>query len=265
MVEIAISLAVIGFALVAIIGILPSGMEVQKENRHETIIVQDQSMLMNAIRGGARGLDDLTNYVFAITNYQWTYNITSTATNPISYSPVGYTSTTPPEFPLTNGFRIVGLLSTPRFSIAPKGYTYSNYVVAFVRSMSGPAFEKFPQQDATVQELGLRYRLICEVVPYAYYDPDWINYTAYTNVANPGDWQRRSNYWAIARTLRTNLYDVRLTFRWPLLPDGSGGGGRQTFRTLVSGHLLGPTNEVGLQAPPYSLYFFEPRDYVKAQ
>src|SRR6266404_3786480 len=69
MVEIAISLAVIGFALVAIIGILPSGMQVQKENRHETIIVQDESMFMDAIRGGAQGLDDLTNYVDAITNW----------------------------------------------------------------------------------------------------------------------------------------------------------------------------------------------------
>src|SRR5947207_7764407 len=35
MIEIAISLAVIGFALVAIIGILPTGMNVQKENREE--------------------------------------------------------------------------------------------------------------------------------------------------------------------------------------------------------------------------------------
>ena len=35
MVEIALSLAVIGFALVAVIGILPIGMNVQKENRQE--------------------------------------------------------------------------------------------------------------------------------------------------------------------------------------------------------------------------------------
>src|SRR5205823_13848329 len=44
MIEIAISLAVIGFALVAIIGILPTGMNVQKENREETIIGQDASV-----------------------------------------------------------------------------------------------------------------------------------------------------------------------------------------------------------------------------
>jgi len=76
MIEIAISLAVIGFALVAIIGILPTGMNVQKENREDTIINNDMSIFMNAIRNGERGLDDLTNYVMAITNYvtQYTAN-----------------------------------------------------------------------------------------------------------------------------------------------------------------------------------------------
>src|SRR6266478_10154625 len=68
MIEIAISLAVIGFALVAIIGILPTGMNVQKDNREETIIGHDASILMNVIRNGEHGVDDLTNYVLAITN-----------------------------------------------------------------------------------------------------------------------------------------------------------------------------------------------------
>ena len=73
MIEIAISLAVIGFALVAILGVLPLGMNVQKENREETIINQDATVFLNAIRNGARGMDDLTNYVMAITNYQTRY------------------------------------------------------------------------------------------------------------------------------------------------------------------------------------------------
>jgi len=42
-------------------------MNVQKDNREETLINQDASVLLNAIRNGAQGLDDLTNYVFAIT------------------------------------------------------------------------------------------------------------------------------------------------------------------------------------------------------
>src|SRR5437660_3308427 len=66
MVEIAISLAVIGFALVAIIGILPTGMNVQKENREDTTIAQDAMVFMDAIRNGVQGDDDLVNYVQSI-------------------------------------------------------------------------------------------------------------------------------------------------------------------------------------------------------
>ena len=71
MVEIAISLAVIGIALVAIIGVLPLGMNVQRDNREATVINQDATVFIEAIRDGAQGLNDLTNYVYAITNY-WT-------------------------------------------------------------------------------------------------------------------------------------------------------------------------------------------------
>src|SRR6266704_643190 len=48
MIEIAISLAVIGFALVAIIGILPQGLNVQRDNREQTIINQDLTVFMDA-------------------------------------------------------------------------------------------------------------------------------------------------------------------------------------------------------------------------
>src|ERR1700689_1525488 len=66
MVEVAISLAIIG-----IIGVLPRGMNVQRDNREDTVINQDATVFTEAISKGARGSDDLMNYVFAITNY-WT-------------------------------------------------------------------------------------------------------------------------------------------------------------------------------------------------
>src|SRR6476660_3300331 len=50
MVEIAIAVAVIAFALVAIIGILPAGLQVQKENREDTLMAQDGTYFMEAIR-----------------------------------------------------------------------------------------------------------------------------------------------------------------------------------------------------------------------
>ncbi|MGD0614189.1 MAG: type II secretion system protein, partial [Verrucomicrobiota bacterium] len=55
MIEIALCLAIIGFALVAIIGVLPTGLNVQKDNREETIINQDAAVWMDAIRHGAQG------------------------------------------------------------------------------------------------------------------------------------------------------------------------------------------------------------------
>src|SRR5947207_3045679 len=58
MIEIAICLAVIGFALTAIIGVLPLGMNVQSENREETVVNQDASVFLNAIRNGELGIDD---------------------------------------------------------------------------------------------------------------------------------------------------------------------------------------------------------------
>src|SRR6266567_858600 len=74
MIEIAISLAIIGFALVAIIGILPTGLNAQRDNRQETIVNQDATVLMDAVRNGEHGLDDLTNYVIGITNYTTAYS-----------------------------------------------------------------------------------------------------------------------------------------------------------------------------------------------
>jgi type II secretory pathway pseudopilin PulG len=67
MVEIAIALGVIAFALVAIIGILPLGMQSQKDNREDTIVNQDARVLLDAIRSGGRSVAslDLGSYVVA--------------------------------------------------------------------------------------------------------------------------------------------------------------------------------------------------------
>src|SRR3954470_10742222 len=66
MIEIAIAVAVIAFALVAIIGVLPAGLQVQKENREDTLLGQDGTYFMEAIRNGAVGLDELADYVLQI-------------------------------------------------------------------------------------------------------------------------------------------------------------------------------------------------------
>jgi hypothetical protein len=284
MVEIAISLAVIGFALVAIIGILPTGMNVQKENRHETIINQDMTVWMNAIRNGSQGLDDLTNYVMAITNSmtEWDYSGGTLNSNAqhfqIAYTINGSTlngAGTTPQYALTNGSRIVGLLSTPRMvpiTAGPPnggvivGY-YSNYVVASVRSMSGAASEKPPQINSDVQDLGLSYRLISEITPYQEYDSYWTN----TNpaVVPPVEIPSHASFAAFSTNLQANLYNVRLIFRWPLFADGSAGNSRQIFRTMVGGRLNGNLDLTsGVPNSPTNfttLYFFTPRAFANTQ
>jgi len=261
MIEIALSLAVIAFALVAIIGVLPTGMNVQKENREETIINQDANLFINAIRNGARGLDDLTNYVFAITNYVQQYDA---ATNPVgaivTYGYTFYTSTqngaqTSPLFPITNGFRIIGLLGTPKFTPNSSPPGYSNHVVAFARALSGSAVEKYPQNDPNVQATAFSYRFNSETIPV----------TLGTNIpATTTDLWTDQRYW---RNLQANLNELRLFFRWPLLPNGSYGNGWQSFHTTVSGQLV-ITNDNGLSlantAPSQLLYFFQPQSFVQA-
>jgi type II secretory pathway pseudopilin PulG len=293
MIEIAISLAVIGFALVAIIGVLPTGMQVGRENREDTIIAYDAKVFLDALRNGEKGLDDLTNYVYGITNVDTQYSpqgaVLTRTTNGYSYAGSSVNgAATPQPFPLTSGFRIVGLLSTPKYVVtggARVPVLHSNYVVASVRSLSGAADEKYStapvsgapwafavQTNPAVKQLSFNYRLIPDVVPHAVYDRDWTNFTAYLRSPQPNDWQWRSNYWLTARNLQANLYDLRLTFRWPDLPNGSVGNGRQAFRTVAGGQLqeLPPLPGSGLptrvpDSLPYTLHFFEPRNYVKTQ
>jgi hypothetical protein len=248
-------------------------MNVQKENRHETIINQDATIFMEAMRNGAQGADDLTNHVMAITNYVVHY--TGRAGNSLTTYGFTFTNSTvngalsSPQFPITTGFRIIGLLSTPQITTVRgvNGF-FSNHVVAYVRSISGPASEKYPQTDSSIQDFGLNYKLICDVGLYStnFFSPDQTNWTA-LSTNNPA-FYTRYNYSVVASNLAENLHDVRLTFRWPLLPNGDVGSERQVFRTMVAGKLLG-TNDFGVpQYPsgvPQFLFFFQPRTYVKAQ
>jgi type II secretory pathway pseudopilin PulG len=240
MVEIAISLAVIGIALVAILGVLPWGMRNQRSNREATTINQDAAVFVDAIRGGARGSDDLTNYVVAITNtYRGKF-----------YSNPCLLPSAPNPF-LTNGATIVGMMSTPEFVDANEFPTNSfgaftnNRIVAYVRSLSGPAVDKPPQDNALLRNATFSYGIVCQNLPVQ----------GDTNMLN-------SPY---GRQLTANLHELRLTFLWPLLPDSQLprahlGNGNLTYRAVVAGQLVLDTNS----APGLNLYFFQPQSFVNA-
>ncbi|MDE3066826.1 MAG: type II secretion system protein [Verrucomicrobiota bacterium] len=262
MVEIAISLAIIGIALVAIIGVLPMGVNVQKQNREETIVDQDATVLMNAIRNGALGSDELTNYVFAVTNFWGLYNANGAKVNSgANYYSYANSQAAPsprvfPQFNLDSGSNIVALLSTPEYQGnfgVPldnlSGGGYSNHIVACVHSISGPASEKPPQNNDIVVGDSFSYKVVCANLPVAvetnlFYLPT--NDPAY----------------GYGRQLTANLHELRLTFLWPLYPNGGVGNGRQTFRTLVPGRLAAAPSAPGPRAA--WIHFFQPQAFTNA-
>jgi hypothetical protein len=128
-------------------------------------------------------------------------------------------------------------LSTPKY----QGATTTNYVTAYMRAISGNASEKPPQTDANIRDLAFAYRLTAELTPYAAGDAAFTG----TNL--------------VANNLQKSLYELRLTFRWPLFPNGSIGNGKLTFRTLASGSLLRvPIGGVA------DCYFIQPSTFVVA-
>ncbi len=235
LVEIALALAVIGFALVAIIGVLPLGMNVQRENREETIINHDALVVLEAIRTGARGFNELTNYVEGVwvSNVVTRVNVNDGTQQEVNRSIV--------KVNITTAHELIGLLSTPTtYGTAqlPNGVLFvtNTYAVVNMRALTGVAVDKPPQANKTILEGAFGYRLEAQLVPC--FAPDST---------------------AVPRFPVPNLYELRLTFRWPLLPNGRPGRGLQRFQTRISGALAGPFY-LRQQLP---FYFFEPGVYVQ--
>ena len=134
MIEIAIALGVIGFALVAIMGILPLGLNVQRDNRFETIINQDATYWLEAIRNGAQhssvDQDDLTKYVEQIK----LYIPQGTTTNTTTYQ-FGNGGLAMNQFNSTSN--IISLLTNPYFA-----NNIAYLAEADIRAISGSVGEK---------------------------------------------------------------------------------------------------------------------------
>jgi type II secretory pathway pseudopilin PulG len=290
MVEIAISIGVIGFALVAIIGILPTGMNKQKDNREDTLVSQDAPYFLDAIRNGAvvnygilpsnspaaQGLDYLTNYVQSIR---------------FDYLVGGVTNSTNIYSNFYSGAQIIGLLSTPQTNYNSPFFD-SNYfdVTATVRALSGPAAEQQNGSKSALSSfMAFTYRMEVMVVPFNSFAPYTTNFTnpnldAYQSnvcynrwieatpglsspIANPTTalppYPSYSTYFPIAPAtgaLAFNLFDVRLRFSWPVFQNGNVGPGRQTYRSLVASQLTeAPLLINGVTVPGW---FFQPQTYT---
>lgn len=230
LVEVALAIAIVAFALTAIFGVLPAGVNVQRDNRAETIINYDARYWMEAIRSGQMPLSynpdgsvkewqavshsALTNHVY------WVRVERPNSTNTFTYAGQ-------PDWPEL----VLGRLSYPD-SIADL-VPVENGVKKFakIRSLTGRMGDAAARADA-----GFYYQLETSITP----------------MSSPSAY------------MTTNLYQLRLTFRWPFLVDGATGGtavdangnamvgtGFKTFTTLVSGTLFGgyrntdPARKVG--------------------
>lgn len=257
MIEIAISLAVIAFALVAIVGVLPTGMSVQSENREDTIINQDGPYWLESIRNGSKGLDQLTNFVERIGVVTVNVDLAKTPNEIVSTNLPDYSFYDRPVN--KTGSNIVGLLSIPKFST---NYTQRRDVQVFaveaqVRALTGSATE----QGLSNPDFAFSYLLRSEIIPFRLFATDTTNYLFYLNNPSysPSEWLSRSNRWVEAYHLPDNSHEIRLSFRWPFLAEGRTGPGRQVFRSVIAGQLR-PQRPENRGSP---LFFFQPQSFVK--
>jgi type II secretory pathway pseudopilin PulG len=275
MIEIAIAIGVIGFALVAIIGILPTGLNVQKDNREDTLVSQDAAYFLDAIRNGAtivsstggpviarsaQALDFLTNYVQTI---RFDYVVNGATNNLNVYSN------------FNSGAEIIGLLTTPQTNFANAFFSNNFFdVTATVRALSGPATEQQSGANTGLSgAMAFTYNVEVMVTPFNSFAPSATNWAAaIQNGADPAYVTLLSNRWVEANpnlgvvaspyitsqsgSLVYNLFDVRLHFSWPVLPNGHTGPNHQTYRSLIAAQMApaATNNVVG--------WFFQPQSFA---
>ena len=297
LIEIALCLAIIGFALLAVMIVLPYGMNTQRDNREETVIGQDASVLLEVLRNGSRGADDLTNYVYAITNYWTVYNangsVAKTSHSGYTFAVASVDGVSRDYLRLTNGANIIGQMSQPELSDFFGGQEVqipnlmfggvSNHVVAYVRSISGLAAEKPSQSNPIMVENSFSYRIYCVngtvmldtnlfqnvwiAKPYPVNEQVFHNFNYWRATVGtlgtdvPGVFSGTPNPWVKVPfypfEAATRQRDMRLTFLWPLLPNGKTGNGRQTFRAT-------PAGDLKMDANHFSLFFYEPQNFSLA-
>lgn len=238
MVEIAICIAVVAFAMVAIIGVLPTGFQVQRENREETLIGQEGMLWLEAIRSGAMGMDYLTNHVEFIEQIEQLQG-RAAETRRFSYRN-GY----------SRGWEIVALLTQPKYVEAANGNWTVNRTRALVRSVTGSAANMTPAND-----FAFTYLLEVEAVPFNGFAPVQTNWQ--DNAISPEEQMSRSNNWSVALNQERNAWALKLSLSWPVATYANVAGGlrigngHREFRVLTSGVMAPPplTNA----APAYLL------------
>ncbi|MBI5775568.1 MAG: hypothetical protein HZA89_17760 [Verrucomicrobia bacterium] len=147
---------------------------------------------------------------------------------------------------------LLSFLTTPKYVRLIAGQDLTNHVTARVRAFSGPLADR--GDTAGARELAFTYLLFCEIVPF-----DAIPQSVVLDEI-PKFPPNFAPLDKLSRLQSNNLYEVRLEFRWPVLPDpnnnntpankpnslGLPGNGRLVYRSLIAGSITnyytGPNN-----------------------
>ncbi|MBM3876122.1 MAG: hypothetical protein FJ386_05305 [Verrucomicrobia bacterium] len=203
MIEVAISIAIVAFALVAIIGVLPTGLSVQRENREDTIITHDANFFLEAMLSGSNS----ASFAILATNMDFM---------DVYISGV-HQGTQTPSF--TNGNlpvdRIVSFLSMPQAG--------GNSAVGRFRSLSSSLSDR----AAGTNGLAFTYLVTSEIVPITDYTA---TLTAYTNYAR----YLTQNLFEVRLNFRWPVFGEGTNYTL--------GAGKLTVRRLVAGALTQDTN-----------------------
>ena len=208
MVEVALSLAIVAFAMVAIIGVMPTGINVQKENREDTIISQDAAFILEALRGGEAS-SNLTALSAGLVGHIYGVNLTT------------FPPTAIPNYPYSP-LDIVKRLSIPSWDTS--GFTTGATVAvsARFRAMSGGLGDT----AGAATNLAFNYYVRAQITRFS---PDPYN-VAYNPLA--------TNLHEIKLTFQWPVYDdPGIT-----TPPTSFGNRQLVVRSIVSGQLVNLTN-----------------------
>lgn len=220
MIEIALSIAIVAFALVAIMGVLPTGLSVQRDNREDTMVSQDGQFFVDAIRNGVTNLSAISNNLVWMDLYR-------------NEMLIG-------RYSNLSSREIIGVMSTPKYE---PGTTNLLRLQARFMANSGA----LATRGTNTRDLAFNYLLSSEILPFTNF---------YTTT---------SNLYAVS--LSTNLHEVRVTLRWPVLGvppnDTNYGFGKQVFRTLVSGRLRQEVT-TNVNQPNSGFYYFDSSTFTPA-
>jgi hypothetical protein len=177
-------------------------------------------------------------------------------------------ATSPPC--LTNGANIIAALSVPKFwqnnTTTQNGF-YSNSVTAVFRAINAPAVDQ--GLSLTSQQFAFQYQVTVEIMPsaeYAYVATNgaWLNLTAPTAIYAT-NYAEGPQDEAFAANLQNNLWDIRLTFGWPVSGNGQIGGGHQVFRSSVAGNYFYAQHNTAQDTAPIDHWFMQPLTYTAFQ